>query len=94
MAVAVMFFCVINNDNFKYMKKITYIDCPVCGKEFQSLGYASHMAMHKRERERAKKLQQPPVIGSVCPCGRCLDEVDIQFKQCYECGRYWGQTDL
>ncbi len=39
-------------------------------------------------------LRQPPVIGSVCPCGRKLDEVDIQFKQCYECGRYWGQTDL
>ena len=30
-------------------------------------------------------------IGSVCPCGRKLDEVDIQFKQCYECGRYWGK---
>ena len=29
-------------------------------------------------------LRQPPVIGSVCPCGRCLDEVDIKFKQCYE----------
>ena len=39
-------------------------------------------------------LRQPPVIGSVCHCGRCLDEVDIKFKQCYECGRYWGQTDL
>jgi hypothetical protein len=44
--------------------------------------------------EGQKALHQPPVIGSVCPCGRCLDEVDIQFKQCYECGRYWGQTDL
>jgi hypothetical protein len=44
--------------------------------------------------EKRLALRQPLVIGSVCPCGRCLDEVDIQFKQCYECGRYWGQTDL
>ena len=50
------------------MRKITYKDCPICGKEFQSLGYASHRAMHRRERERAKKLQQPPVIKSVCDC--------------------------
>ena len=49
------------------MRKFTYIDCPVCGKEFQSLGYASHRAMHRRQREKAaKKLQQPPVINQVC----------------------------
>lgn len=41
-----------------------------------------------------KALSLFAVIGSVCPCGRQLDEVDIKFKQCYECGRYWGQTDL
>jgi len=52
------------------MRKFTYINCPICGKEFQSLGYASHRAMHRRERERAKKLQQPPVINQVCHiCG-------------------------
>lgn len=45
-------------------------------------------------RMKNQAFRQPSVIGSVCPCGRCLDEVDIQFKQCYECGRYWGQTDL
>lgn len=42
----------------------------------------------------AEKLRLSAVSKSVCPCGRKLDEVDIQFKQCYECGRYWGQTDL
>jgi hypothetical protein len=50
---------------------------------------------HRRQYEAHQEaLRQPPVIGSVCPCGRCLDEVDIKFKQCYECGRYWGQTGL
>jgi hypothetical protein len=48
----------------------------------------------KLQRDVDAALRQPPVIGSVCPCGRVLDEVDIKFKQCYECGRYWGQTDL
>ena len=47
------------------MRKITYINCPICGKEFQSLGYASHRAMHSREWERTKKLQQPPVSNSL-----------------------------
>jgi len=28
------------------------IECPKCGKMFQSLGYASHRAMHRREREK------------------------------------------
>ena len=51
-------------------------------------------SVYKLAMEDATALRQPPVIGSVCPCGRELDEVDIQFKQCYECGRYWGQTDL
>jgi hypothetical protein len=50
---------------------------------------------HRRQYEAQQEaLRLSAVIGSVCPCGRCLDEVDIQFKQCYECGRYWGQTDL
>lgn len=60
------------------MRKFTYITCPICGKEFQSLGYASHRAMHRRERERAKKLQQPPVSineVSVCDC--------IHIKKCF-----------
>ena len=28
------------------------IKCPKCGKMFQLLGYASHRAMHRREREK------------------------------------------
>lgn len=28
------------------------IECPKCGKMFQSLGYASHRAMHRRERKK------------------------------------------
>jgi len=31
-----------------------YIICPECGKEFQSLGYARHRAMH-RDRRREKE---------------------------------------
>ena len=38
------------------------IKCPKCGKMFQSLGYASHRAMHRREREKKdlliKKLKE------------------------------------
>lgn len=34
------------------MRKYIYITCPTCGKEFQSLGYASHRAMHRRQREK------------------------------------------
>ena len=50
---------------------------------------------HRRQYEAQQEaLRLSAGIGSVCPCGRTLDEVDIQFKQCYECGRYWGQTDL
>jgi GTP cyclohydrolase FolE2 len=50
---------------------------------------------HRRQYEAQQEaLRLSAVIGSVCPCGRRLDEVDIQFKQCYECGRHWGQTDL
>ena len=30
--------------------------CPICGKIFQSLGYASHLAMHRRERERETEM--------------------------------------
>lgn len=60
-------------------------------KDLQREHWAFCQAL-KKYRELA--LRQSCVIGSVCPCGRCLDEVDIQFKQCYECGRYWGQTDL
>lgn len=38
------------------MRNITKkIKCPICGKMFQSLGYASHRAMHRRERERENK---------------------------------------
>jgi len=60
------------------MRKFTYIDCPVCGKEFQSLGYASHRAMHRRQREKAaKKLQQPPVIKSVCVAPKERDNLDL-----------------
>ena len=34
------------------MRKATFITCPVCYKEFKSLGYARHRAMHYDERER------------------------------------------
>jgi hypothetical protein len=42
------------------MRTFTYITCPVCGKEFQSLGYARHRAMHrdKAEAERKEKLNK------------------------------------
>jgi hypothetical protein len=62
-----------------------------CGRNFQLTGENNFQELIE---ELNRALRQPLVIGSVCPCGRCLDEVDIQFKQCYECGRYWGQTDL
>lgn len=32
------------------------IICPECKKEFKSLGFASHRAMHYRERQKLEKL--------------------------------------
>ena len=80
------------------MRKFTYIDCPVCGKEFQSLGYASHRAMHGRQREKAaKKLQQPPVINQVCLNPKYAKEtVCVKFNDdgsCSPCG-FCKQTCL
>ena len=34
------------------MKEQTERYCRICGKWFKSLGYASHMAKHTREREQ------------------------------------------
>jgi hypothetical protein len=71
------------------MRKFTYITCPICGKEFQSLGYASHRAMHRRERERAKKLQQPPVINQVCDCEKHLTQFPDGRWRCTVCWEWW-----
>ena len=74
------------------MRKFTYINCPVCGKEFQSLGYASHMAMHRRQREKAaKKLQQADVIKSVChePTIHCELFLNHGFAACEQCQNYY-----
>lgn len=38
------------------MRKITYITCPICSKEFQSLGYARHRAMHRDQAKRMEKI--------------------------------------
>jgi len=39
------------------MKGNRLIECPTCGKFFQSLGYARHRTMHyeQRQREEAQK---------------------------------------
>lgn len=53
------------------------IKCPICGKMFQSLGYASHRAMHRRSVERIK-------------CSICgfipLDQSGKMWKKCPMCG--------
>ena len=41
----------------KTIRQLTYRMCPICGKEFQSLEYARHMAMHADPRERMKILE-------------------------------------
>lgn len=64
------------------------ISCRECGTVLQSDCTPKCLLLHPPQTDI-----NPPVSGSVCQCGRTLDEVDIKFKQCYECGRYWGQTD-
>jgi hypothetical protein len=62
------------------MRKFTYITCPTCGKEFQSLGYASHRAKHYRERQREKTKQNHSTLN----LGELSDQKnqDLYYSQC------------
>lgn len=75
-----------------YEESSTQID----GEDYynRTFGGSENLKVSRTDEPMESKTEaciNPPVSGSVCQCGRTLDEVDIKFKQCYECGRYWGK---
>ena len=43
-------------------RKTSFVTCPVCWNEIKSLGYASHMSKHQREREKKMKERAPSLL--------------------------------